>query len=231
MPKDFYIKKIGQKGKIAVWLVDGVKIRRDLDEEFTNFGHHFRFKIIPQNEFWIDREAAPGERKYFIDSMLIMHKMQLAGKSHDKAVKAADKTERAEREKSKLFKRISSVRKHKKEVIEKIHKKLLGTGAGAIKIWVVRGELVRDLFFLDFTAGGHDLVYDFVSQNEVWIDDDVVREDLLYVVLHELYERLQMAEGLSYDDAHEKASKIEWEARHDAKKLEESLSSLGFNMV
>ena len=41
---------------IQVWVVDGEYIRTYVDEEFTNFGQHYRFPYIPENEFWLDRE-------------------------------------------------------------------------------------------------------------------------------------------------------------------------------
>jgi len=56
-----YLEKIGQRGDITVWSVDGIYVRRNLDEEFTNFGQHYRFECIPENEFWIDIEASPDE--------------------------------------------------------------------------------------------------------------------------------------------------------------------------
>jgi hypothetical protein len=28
-----------------------------MDEEFTNFGQHYRYPYIPKNELWIDQEA------------------------------------------------------------------------------------------------------------------------------------------------------------------------------
>ena len=52
-----YIKKIGRRGKITIWVVDGTYVRTHLDEEFTNYGEHYGFKCIPKNEFWLDKEA------------------------------------------------------------------------------------------------------------------------------------------------------------------------------
>jgi hypothetical protein len=46
--------KLDTRGDITVRIVDGVYICGHMDEEFTNFGQHYRFKFIPKNEFWID---------------------------------------------------------------------------------------------------------------------------------------------------------------------------------
>ena len=48
---------------------------------------------------------------------------------------------------------------------------------------------MRSVFDIDFTAGGHDYVYEFVPENEVWIDDDIEEQERGYVLLHELHER------------------------------------------
>lgn len=111
--KEFYLRKLGKRGKITIWLVDGGRIRSELEEEFTNFGQHFRFSCIPEYEFWIDKEAVPDERPY--------------------------------------------------------------------------------------------------------------------VLLHELYERSLMAKGITYTKAHRKASKLEWQVRHDQRNLQEKLTALGWN--
>jgi len=52
---------------------DGVYIRGHIDEEFTNFGQHYRFPFIPERELWIDAEAKDDERAFFIDHLLVEH--------------------------------------------------------------------------------------------------------------------------------------------------------------
>ena len=60
-PKPPYIQKADEVGDLHVWVVDGSYIRGHVDEEFTNFGQHYRYSYIPKNELWIDREASPDE--------------------------------------------------------------------------------------------------------------------------------------------------------------------------
>jgi hypothetical protein len=69
------------------------------------------------------------------------------------------------------------------------------TQRGEISIWIVDGRLVRSVFDVDFTEGGHDYVYEFVPQNEVWIDNDLEESERPFVLLHELHERNLMAKG------------------------------------
>ncbi|MBU3943003.1 hypothetical protein KKA24_03405, partial [Patescibacteria group bacterium] len=182
----FKIKKIGKRGEIFIWIVDGEKIRNKLDINFTNFGQHFRFSFIPKYEFWLDKEANPNEQCFFIDHLLVEWKLMKEGTSYDNALEIANKKERSERFKAGDFKKVDD--SDGVPDIEKIHSYLLGTTHNGITVWLVYGRLVRSVLNVDFTEGGHDLVYSFVPKNEVWIDDDLLKKEIPYVILHELYE-------------------------------------------
>ncbi|MFA5133718.1 MAG: hypothetical protein WC459_02870 [Patescibacteria group bacterium] len=223
--KSIYIKKVGKMGKISIWTVNGEKVRKNLDEEFTNFGQHFRFKVIPEYEFWLDREAQPNERRFFVNHLLTEWKLMKNGMTFSKAIDIADAKEEQERKRTRDLKRILTA--HGAPSSKKVHSKLL-CKMKKISIWLINGRLVRSDFDIDFTEGGHDLVYNFVPKNEVWLDDDIISEERPYVLLHELFERSLMAKGLSYHQAHRRASKLEWGSRHDEKKLIKSLALLGW---
>ncbi len=240
--KEFYLKKIAVRGHFDIWLVDGAKIRRDLDIEFTNFGHHYFFKFIPENEFWIDREHKKGETRYFIDHMLIEYRLLSEGKSPDYAEERASMVERRERNKSKLVSAVFKKREDKAEIIKEIHKEFLKEYGKKVKVWVANGELVRGLFCVDFTEGGHDKVYPFIPKNEIWLDDDLEPQERKFVLLHELHERNLMSEGHEfkikntiveadanytkiYNSAHIKASKLEYYCRHHPEKMDKKLKA------
>lgn len=219
-----YLKKYEVIGKFTVWIVDGNYIRTNMDEEFTNLGQHYQFKFIPENEFWIDEEHGEGsEKRFFIQNMLIMNKLISQGVEYKRACKIADAAENRERSKSKFFEEFINGYTQEKELINKIHKHLLKKYSAKLKIWVVRGEIVRDLFFIDFTEGGHDKVYHFIPRNEVWIDDDLGRKEIKFVLLHELHERKLMAKGMDYDSAHHLASKIEYQHRHTPNEVDKAI--------
>lgn len=207
-----YLKRYTSISGFTVWVVDGKYIRENIDEEFTNFGANYRFKFIPEKELWIDKEY--GEEKeidYYVLSLMTMIKLLSKGKTHKQALEIADKIEQRERKKSLHFKAI----KQEKDKIQKIHKKLIKEySKGKIKVWIVKGVLVRDLFFLDFTEGGHNKVYSFVPENEVWLDDDLSRKERKFVLLHELHERNLMSKGWKYTKAHFDSSDIEYHCRH-----------------
>jgi hypothetical protein len=216
-----YLKKVDQIGPLTVWVVDGRYVRKSIDEEFTNFGQHYRFRFIPSDEFWIDREHGLGEEQFFIDHLLVEHRLMAGGMTYGKALERADDVERRERRKSEIVREIS--RLAKKGIIENIHLRLLKKYSGTVRVWVVKGDLVRSLYFIDFTEGGHDRVYHFVPPNEVWLDDDLGSGERKLVLLHELHERHLMTLGWPYAKAHRSASRIEYHCRAHPEELEADL--------
>jgi hypothetical protein len=171
-----YLELIDQRGDFKIWIVDGSYIRGHIDEEFTNFGQHFRFSFIPEKEFWLDKEAHPDERKLFIDHLLVEYRLMKHGMKYDDAIEEADKRERTERRRAGDLKKVTKNSRqlpNGKEMHEKMWKNL----EDGITVWLVNGRLVRSTFDIDFTEGGHDKVYEFVPENEVWIDDDIIEEE------------------------------------------------------
>ena len=225
-PKLPYLKKVDQRGKISIWIVDGTYVRTHIDEEFTNYGQHYNFKFIPKEEFWLDKEGKPDEQKFFIDHLLVEHRLMEKGVDYNDALEQADKIELAERRKS------GDVRKLTKGKnlpdAEKVHVRLWKKLETPVSVWIIDGRLVRSVFDVDFTEGGHDYVYEFVPQNEVWIDNDLEEVERPYVLLHELHERNLMAKGWDYDRAHEDSSKIEYHCRHNPNELHIALGKEGW---
>ncbi|MFH1237896.1 MAG: hypothetical protein V1491_00460 [archaeon] len=216
--KKIYVKKICDIDIFSVWFVNGECIRTNINEEFTNYGQSYSFNFIPANEFWIDKEAVLGEEKYYIDSMLMMNQLIAKGISHKDAVKKADMIEKRERAKGVILaKGLGSL--PKEELLRRVKKYC----NKKISVWIVDGELVRSLFFLDFTEGGHDRVYKFIPDGEIWIDNDVSVGERKFILVHEAHERNLMIKGVSYDDAHRDSSRIEFFCRHHPKKVDEEL--------
>ncbi|MEK6829409.1 MAG: hypothetical protein AABY15_04725, partial [Nanoarchaeota archaeon] len=144
------------------------------------------------------------------------------------ARRLADKSEKKERAKLKLIKKALKETKHPDEIIKRIHKKLLRKYSNdKIKVWIVRGDLVRSLFFVDFTEGGNDQIYSFVPDGEIWLDDDLGLKERNFVLLHELHERNLMKKGIPYwseknprKTAHWSAQRIEFLCRKNQEKLD-----------
>jgi hypothetical protein len=222
-----YVKKIDERGDLVIWGVDGAYIRGHIDEEFTNFGQHYRYNYIPVNEFWIDLGTRSDEWRFFIDHLLVEYRLMKAGISYKKAIIAADQEERKERRRAEDLSRLTNHGQklpNGKDVHIRLWKKL----RSGLSVWIVNGRLVRSVFDIDFTAGGHDYVYEFVPENEVWIDDDIEENERGYVLLHELHERNRMASGWDYDKAHAQASRLEYRLRHHPDELHDALYADGW---
>jgi hypothetical protein len=226
LQKNIYLKKIKSVSGFMVWYVNGKYIREKIEIEFTNFGHHLDFEFIPKNEFWIDFENSPDETDFYIQHMLYSYDLMSKGYDYDFALEKADSVEKIIRLNSKLSKELLLLRdkyKNETKIIEKIHKKKIDYYNKNLNIWIVHGEMVRNIYFIDFTEGGHDKVYSFIPSGEVWLDDDLIPSERRYILLHELHERYKMTRGIEYPEAHEESSKLELYCRRNPNKLDSLL--------
>lgn len=219
--KKVYIKKFSEVSGFKVWIVNGDYIRTNIEREFTSYGQHHRFKFIPKNELWIDKMKNLGEEKFYVKYLLNENRLMAKGVKFEDAVDKANAIERRERIKEYILR--NGLRKYQKikKNAKLVHKTLLKKYSKKLKIWIIDGRTVRDLFFVDFTEGGHDKVYSFVPKGEVWIDNDLSLKEIKYVVLHELHERNLMAKGMDYDSAHEASSAIEHTCRKNKHLLDD----------
>jgi hypothetical protein len=222
-----YLQKDEMRGDNQVWIVDGAYIRGHIDEEFTNFGQHFRYPYIPENEFWIDQEGDPDERAFFVDHLLVEHELMAKGASYGDALTQADRVERKERRRAGDIRKLTQDGKEMPDA-SRVHERLWKKLENGVSVWIVSGRLVRSAFDIDFTAGGHDHVYEFVPEGEVWIDDDIEEGERGVVLLHELHERNRMAQGLPYSKAHAESSHLEFRCRRHPDELHDALASEGW---
>ena len=223
-----YIKKIDERGDLKIWIVNGTYIRGNIDEEFTNFGQHYRYKYIPANEFWIDREAEHNETQFFIDHLLVENRLMAKGMPYGEALVKADHEERKERRRAGDIKQAIKKGENLPDP-KKVHERLWKKLENGISVWVVNGRLVRSVFDIDFTEGGHDHVYEFVPENEIWIDDAIEETERGYVLLHELHERNRMSNGWPYNKAHDESSHLEYRCRHHPDELHDALIAEGWS--
>ncbi len=221
-----YLEKIGQRGEITVWAVDGSYVRDNIDKEFTDYGHHYTYPYIPLREFWIDSPTTPEETGFFIRHMLVEYRLMKKGMDYEGARFEADQAERQLREESgDVGKMTKGGRLPDPERVHLRIWKKLGSG---LTVWIVDGRLVRSVFNIEFTEGGHEHVYEFVPEDEVWIENDVGKAERPYVLLHELHERNLMEQGQDYDSAHEESSELEHYYRKHPDELHTALAKEGW---
>ena len=225
-PRLPYVKLIERRGTLSVWLVDGSYVRRNIDEEFSNFGHHYSCTAIPKNEIWLDQEAVPDEQPFFLHHARVERELMLHGKDSETARAEANKQEREMRVRAGDVRKLHQGKKPVRADV--VHARLWKALGNGVHVWFVKGRLVRSLYDVEFTEGGHDYVYEFVPPNEVWIDDDAHEEERGFILFHELHERNLMAKGMDYDDAHDEASKLERRYRNHPAELHEALAAEGW---
>ena len=89
-----YVRLIKKMGSLRVWTVDGSYVRKNISEEFTNFGQHYTYPEITKNELWIDVVHSPAEYRFYIHHMLYERRLMARGTSGEEARKIANKKER-----------------------------------------------------------------------------------------------------------------------------------------
>ena len=209
--KTLYKTKQGYK----IYLVDGESVRNlsSSAEEFGGVAIHPQFPdLIPKDEIWIDKDSSKNEIPILVDTALYQLKQIVTGKSKDEAYKEAIRREKRERAKADYAERGHRPSSH--TLPRDIYIRLYRTLFDGTKVWLVNGEEVRNHTKTDFIEGGHDYVYDFIPDGEVWLEDGLNAEELPYILYHELVERKLMKEQkMDYDSAHDIASDREYKKR------------------
>lgn len=93
------------------------------------------------------------------------------------------------------------------KLLADVKKKQVGLVDG-FKVVDVDGQKIRNKIDTDFTDGGNPARYGYVPKGELWIERNG-KVDRPATIAHELHETKQMAKGLTYDKAHDKALKVE----------------------
>jgi hypothetical protein len=81
-------------------------------------------------------------------------------------------------------------------------------------VWSVDGEAVRNQLDIDFVAGGNAGRYDFIPDEEIWIESNIEKRGVAPVIVHEIVECIFMqVGGVTYSRAHDMANVIESDMR------------------
>lgn len=106
--------------------------------------------------------------------------------------------------------KIEKIYKHSD--LEGIYRLKIGKRKG-FDIWIVDGAKVRRELFIEFFVGGHDQRYKFIPEGEIWIDNSISVEEAEFTIIHEIFERELMKQGINYVPAHHLAAQEELKAR------------------
>lgn len=189
--------------------VDGFKIRQLLDADFPMMDYfnddptYFDPKYyIPENELWIDY-VFRDETEFLIELDKINHNFGL--EQRNKAA-TGNKVDQQRAHLHSLLK-INSLPNF--IITHQLQDNLV--------INYVDGQIVRQYFDPEFMFGGHDFVYSYIPNNQIWIDNKMNDLDKPHVLVHEMEERSQMEiYKFNYDQAHEYATTMEKRSRRKA---------------
>jgi hypothetical protein len=107
-----------------------------------------------------------------------------------------------------LIKKEEEKKPQKKEGLSKI---LMGEiKPDKCKIFIINGEFVRNNIDVNFVEGGHHYRYNYIAEDEIWIEDTGSSVDTAFNAAHEITERIYMKnQKMKYDSAHNIATSIE----------------------
>jgi len=77
------------------------------------------------------------------------------------------------------------------------------------EFFMVNGSYVRNEYDSDWIQGGNGYRYRFCPRGELWIDECTPEEEWAYIAFHECQEAELMKGGMSYDQAHDRAKRLE----------------------
>ena len=103
--QNIYRIPMGTRDGIAIWIVDGYMVRKNVYPDFGFSGNDLSCHYIPQKEIWIDGQVSCEETGYSIATELKERQLMEKGESYDDAYSdAIDITEKDRQEMVKLAK-------------------------------------------------------------------------------------------------------------------------------
>ena len=219
-----------ERDGFKIWIVDGLKIRREIFGEFLFGGNPERYTFNPEGEIWIDNSITSEELEttiiHEINERKLMSKFGMTYfDAHDSSlalevVLRNDFIKKAIEHESSLPKVSPTDYDSTQEIeslpdlikLNNIYRQYVGTRNG-INIWIVDGVNIRRDIYPDFGFSGNDLAYHFIPDKEIWIDAQISCEELFYSIELELKEREELSTGKNYDEAYTIALKVTTELR------------------
>lgn len=197
-------------GDYSIFLVNSGKIRKlsEKKDSFNFLGTHLEFDWIPDKEIWISNDITEKERPFIINRGLNQYEAKKRGNKDWKNY--ALKQERTEREKVDGIKFIGKHKQNKINVYDRLYCTI-----GDMKVWLVDGHKLRDLYRTQFAEGGNAGPYPWVPEKEIWIEKDIDEKEQVLTILHEYVEYMLMRlKKYTYPKAHKIAIKVDYSLRN-----------------
>ena len=87
--RNIYRVPLGTRSGVAIWIVDGAAVRRDIYPDFGLSGNDLAYHFIPGNELWIDGQISCEETEFSIAAELRERELMAGGKPYDDAYEQA----------------------------------------------------------------------------------------------------------------------------------------------
>jgi hypothetical protein len=87
----------GKRQGLEVWIVDGPRVRLELDPDFCFAAHDFKSKYVPKGEIWLDSAMSCEEAVHALRQQIAERKLLAAGMRWPHAYEKAQNTVLAER--------------------------------------------------------------------------------------------------------------------------------------
>ena len=221
--------KLGVYSDYTAWIVDGDAIRdsSQVNEEFGGCALHCDFpRLIPVNEIWIDEEIGEDERKFLVAGALKQLKLLKQGVSKSKSYDLAMQFE-------KNLRKTSKADSSSKDLRVSLYYEYDG-----LKVYLVRGEVVRDKLKTDFIEGSNQGAYSGAKDayprmpDEIWLEQALDDDEKPYVMAHEYVER-HLVKDLGWDiwKAYPVGAKIEFELRRRGAVSKEEVIPLAVSIL
>ena len=178
-------------------LVDGLKIRQTLDDDFGIIGLGSSALAIEKPKFWIPEGELWVDHRYHDEADFLIELEFFT--TPDATASYAEKRVLAKSKFCNLGPETEYVRRRESK--------------GGLTICDVDGAVVRRRFDPEFILGGHPLVYDYIPAGEIWLDAKMDPAERAYILLHEEVEYKLMKESKPYHIAHEYATVADKELR------------------
>jgi len=86
---NIYRVRLGKRGAISVWVVDGAAVRRDIFPDFGLSGNDLAYHFIPKKEIWIDGQISCEETEFSTAIELLERESMAKGMSYNQAYEQA----------------------------------------------------------------------------------------------------------------------------------------------
>lgn len=217
---------MGKIDSLSIYIVDGETVRREIYPDFIFGGNELRYTFVPHNEIWIDNSVSNREYtstlRHEINEMILMRDAGMTYlRAHDSSLMLEVKlrndfrNESLEHERSlpevlisdtDSIKQILSV--PDKIKLKDIYLQKRETIKNKFTLWLVDGDKIRREIYPDFGFDGDWNDYNFIPENEIWIDGSISCEQYIYSLTSEIKFIELYSSGIGYDDATKKSDEV-----------------------